>query len=350
MKKIYLSIVKTWTLAAGLVLLGVAIGQGLNQPAAAPVHTLAGSVPAGSASFQHPLTIVAQRARPYLGGSFRVETDLGTGEGYRLSQVSYNSDGLRVQALMATPDSARPLLGYPVIILAHGYVSPVAYRTNGPEYQDTIRAFARAGYVVIKPDFRGYGGSWGSPSSAYYDTGDTADILNLANSLAAYPIVDAGNVGLWGHSMGGHVVLSALTVAPQRFKAAVIASAGIGTLSDMYATWHPQSDDENPVGAIARNRLVQLFGTPRANPAFWDSVSPLSYAKEIATPLQLHTGLLDRVVPPRFTDQASGILTAAGHAPALYHYLSGGHSYGGEDLRLLQSRSLELFNAHLRRY
>ena len=350
MKKFTLSVAKTWTLATGLVLLGVAIGLYLNQPAAAPLHTLAGPTQAGTAPFQHPITIAAQRARPYTGSSFRIETDLGTGEGYRLSQVSYNSDGLRVQALMAMPDTARPLLGYPVIILAHGYVPPALYRTNGPEYQDTIRAFARAGYVVIKPDFRGYGGSWGSPSSAYYDTADTADILNLASSLAAFPVVDAGNVGLWGHSMGGHVVLCALAVAPQRFEAAVIASAGIGTLSDMYATWHPQSDDENPVAALARNRLVQLFGTPRANPAFWEAASPLTYAREITTPLQLHTGMQDRIVPPRFTDQASGILTAAGHPPGLYHYPTGGHSYGGEELRLLQSRSLELFNAHLRRY
>ena len=148
----------------------------------------------------HPLTSPAQRSRSYPGGTIEVEEELGTQPGYRLSRISYPSDGYDISGLMATPSAPRPLLGYPVIILVHGYVPQNRYRTSGPEYQDVIRAFARAGYVVIKPDFRGYGTSWGSPQSAYYSPVDNADVMNLASSLALFRPVDASRVGLFGHA------------------------------------------------------------------------------------------------------------------------------------------------------
>lgn len=296
----------------------------------------------------YPLTIPAQRSRSYPGGAIVVEEELGTQPGYRLSRISYPSDGYDISGLMATPSSPRPLLGYPVIILAHGYVPQSKYRTNGPEYHDVIRAFARAGYVVIKPDFRGYGTSWGSPQSAYYSPVDNADIMNLAASLALFRPADASRVGLFGHSMGGHVALNAVTIAPNRFKAAVIVSAGVGEVGDMYFNWRPRSDTDNPQAVTERDRIVELFGSPEQNPRFWSTVSPHTYAKQLTTPIMLAHGTADAVIPARFTRQLSERLAASGHPAITDYYVAAGHIFTGADKARLIRSSLEMFDQYLK--
>jgi dipeptidyl aminopeptidase/acylaminoacyl peptidase len=294
------------------------------------------------------LTIPAQRLRTYPGGQIEVEQQYGPQPGYTLSRISYPSDGFQISGLMATPDTPRPFFGYPVIILSHGYVAASKYRTDGPEYRDYIRAFARAGYVVIKPDFRGLGSSTGVAQSGYYSAADTADILNLAASLSFFHPVDAARVGLFGHSMGGHVALNAVTIAPTRFKAAVIYSAGVGDIGDMFANWFPPSDVNNPEAAEDRTAITKQFGSPTQNPAFWAKVSPITYADQITTPLLLTHGAADRVIPVRFMEQFSAAMTAAGHPAPTYIQPGAGHVYKGQDVTTLIARSLALFNRYVK--
>jgi len=337
---------RPWLIAALLLAGGIGIGLQVDRFAAADAADL---VIGDSPTRQYPLTIAAQRDRTYPGGEFEVEAQYGPQPGYKLSRITYPSDGFQISGLMATPDSPRPFFGYPVIILAHGYVPAERYRTDGPEYRDYIRAFARAGYVVIKPDFRGYGTSWGAPQSAYYSPSDNADILNLASSLALYAPVDAARIGLFGHSMGGHVALGAVTVAPGRFKAAVIASAGVGEIGDMYARWHPRSDVDNPEAVVERDRITQLFGDPAHDPAFWAKVSPITYARQITTPLLLSHGTADRVIPVRFTQQLAAAMAAAGRPATVYIQPGAGHIYAGRDKAGLIDQSLTLFDRYVKR-
>ena len=327
-------------LAALLVAMGVAIGLMFQRLPSSDVPVV---------STSHPLTINAQRARSYPGGALTVEAQLGPQPGYSLSRVSYPSDGYNITGLMATPATPKPIFGYPVIILAHGYIPQTRYLTDGPEYADYIRAFARAGYVVVKPDFRGYGGSWGAPQSAYYSPVDNADLLNLAASLSAYRPVDAARIGLFGHSLGGHVVLNAVTIAPQRFRAAVIASSGVGNIADMYANWRPPSEGGNPEAADEKMRLAEQFGDPAHNPRFWAQVSPITYARQITTPLLLTHGTADRVIPQRFTMQLEEALEAAGHLPSMDIRPGAGHVYGGSDKAALIAESLALFDKQVKR-
>ena len=332
---------RPWAVAALLLVSGVGIGLNLNRFIPDQVADL---VSESAPAHQYPLTIPAQRDRTYPGGKLEVEAQYGPQPGYKLSRIAYPSDGFKISGLMATPTTPRPFFGYPVIILAHGYLAQAKYRTDGPEYRDFIRAFALAGYVVIKPDFRGYGTSWGAPQSAYYSPSDNADILNLATSLSLYEPVDASRVGLFGHSMGGHVALGAVTVAPSRFKAAVIASAGVGEIGDMYAGWHPRSDIDNPEAVVERDRITELFGDPKHDPAFWAKVSPFTYARQITTPLLLSHGTVDKVIPVRFTQQLAATLAAAGHPAIVYIQPGAGHVYAGRDKANLIAGSLALFD------
>jgi len=336
---------RRYFIAALLVVGGIGIGSQVSRLLAPKVSD---ETTSDVVSGQHQLTIPAQRNRTYPGGQLEVEQQYGQQPGYKLSRISYPSDGFQISGLMATPDSLRPFFGYPVIILAHGYMAASKYRTDGPEYRDYIRAFARAGYVVIKPDFRGLGSSTGVAQSGYYSASDNADLLNLAASLSFYHPVDASRVGLFGHSMGGHVALGAVTVAPNRFKAAVIASAGVGDIGDMYANWHPPSDVDNPEAAEDRRAITKLFGDPAHDPAFWTKVSPITYAAQITTPLLLSHGAADRVIPVRFTQQFSAAMTAAGHPTPTYIQPGAGHVYKGKDMTTLIAQSLALFDNYVK--
>ncbi len=339
-------------IAALALLVGGILGYGL-QTLTEPIREVTVVAPAPTprvvtgSSLAYPITIPAERARSYPGGYISPEQDLGIRDGYSLSKVSYPSDGYRIYALVATPASARPANGYPVIILAHGYTNPTAYRTDGPEYADYIAAFASHGYVVIKPDYRGYAQSWGTARGAYFSTDYTADVLNLATSLTRYPPVDASEMAIWGHSMGGHVALEAVTVAPKRFKAAVIASASVGTVDDMYYNWTPPSERANFDAQAEKKRVAALFGEPRQNPAFWAELSPLTYGTDLRTPLQLHHGLADSVVPARFSQEAADALTAKGANATLYTYPKAPHVFSGADEQLLIQRSLAWFDQYL---
>jgi dipeptidyl aminopeptidase/acylaminoacyl peptidase len=154
-------------------------------------------------------------------------------------------------------------------------------------------------------------------------------------------------VGLYGYSMGGNVALDVLAIAPQRFRAAVIVAAGVGDIADMFAHWHPGSDSDNPDAQAERRRVAELFGDPTHNPGFWASVSPHTYAADITTPVQLHHGLRDTVVPARYSQQLAAVLTSKQRQVESFTYPGAGHVLTRGDQALLTQRSLEFYDQRL---
>ena len=165
-----------------------------------------------------PLSIAAMRARDYPGSALTVRQALSAGSNYRRWIVSYQSDGLRINALLTVPNGTPPKGGWPAVLFNHGYIPPNVYRTTQRyvAYQD---AFARAGFVTLKSDYRGHGSSEGTAQGGYYDPGYTVDVLNAAASLRRDARVDPARLGIWGHSMGGHLTLRAMVVKPEWFRA-----------------------------------------------------------------------------------------------------------------------------------
>ena len=294
----------------------------------------------------YPLTIPAQRSRRYLGGELHLDEDLGDRGGYRLSRVSYPSDGYRVYGLMATPTTLKPTFGYPVVIVVHGYHVPETYQTTA-DYLPEMQALATHGYVAIKPDLRGHGESWGVAHGAYYSPDYVADVLNLAASLPSDHLLNSRSVGLFGHSMGGYVAMMAATVQPKRFKAAVIVNGAVGDVDDMYYHWQAPSEIRT-VSLAERQRVVKLFGEPKQNPDFWHSLSPLSYAASISTPVQIHQGLADTTVPSRFALQMRDAFQVAHRTADYCSYPGVGHVFTGAARAQLLERSLPFYDRYVR--
>src|SRR3990172_13127645 len=108
----------------------------------------------------HPLSIEALKQGEYPGSDIIIEQALEPGSNYQRYIASYKSEGLKIYGLLTIPnqdpstnaqDDSR---GYPAIVFNHGYISPSVYKTTEKyvAYQD---AFARAGYVTFKSDYRG---------------------------------------------------------------------------------------------------------------------------------------------------------------------------------------------------
>ena len=283
---------------------------------------------------QQPISLAALRAREYPGSALSVVRDLPAGVNYSRQVVSYQSDGLKIYALLTVPTGAPPKGGWPAIVFNHGYIPPAVYRTTERyvAYQD---AFARAGFVTLKSDYRGHGDSEGEARGGYNDPGYTVDVLNAAASLKRDPRVNRARMGLWGHSMGGQLSLRALLVDPE-LKAASLW-AGVVAGYDVLATdWvRPGGDpSERPSLDTLNRRYLQLL-------------SPNAHLADLrGRPLQLHHGTADEDVPYSFQVALANDLRAAGQPFTAYRYEGDNHNLS-RNLALALRRSVAFFKETL---
>src|SRR3989344_149117 len=129
-----------------------------------------------------PLTIEALRQGEYPGSEITIEQKLDPESNYDRYIASYKSEGLKIYALLTIPNGKSPPAGWPVIIFNHGYIPPDQYQTT-ERYVAYVEGFAKNGYVVFKPDYRGHGNSEGEPEGAYGSNAYTIDVLNAVASI-----------------------------------------------------------------------------------------------------------------------------------------------------------------------
>ena len=338
-----------WLSATVLVLgaLGVMSFAWFNNPHTSPAKPSPSSQVLSAQSPAGDLAITAVQAHPLTPGRITVEQTLPARGGCPTSIVSYHSDGYTIYALMSTPPTPGPAGGYPVLILAHGYINPSQYQTAGTDYAGFISAYCNAGYLVLKPDYRGNGRSEGPASGGHFSAGYTYDVLNLAASLRSLPTADPGRIGLLGHSMGGHVVLRALVASHGLpIKAAVFASGVVGSLQDIAYYW-PRYEVPPDIPPI-RDQIVQTYGSPAENPAFWHDASAVNYVSAIPCPVQINHGDADAVVPLAFSRHLDAALTAADKPHEFHIYPGGDHQYTDPAVRQqFLSNSINFLKAHL---
>jgi dipeptidyl aminopeptidase/acylaminoacyl peptidase len=157
------------------------------------------------------------------------------------------------------------------------------------------------------------------------------------------------NIGLFGHSMGGGITLRSVTVNPE-IDAAVLYGAISGDERVNYeriAYWTSGQDGE------------EELETPEQD---LRRISPIYHLEDIQTPLSIHHGLGDTVVPPEWSTDLCDRMTAIekdvecfdypGQAiekdVECFDYPGQPHIFYGSNLDLFMRRVLAFFNAHLR--
>lgn len=301
---------------------------------------------------QNPLSIAAMRDKSYPGSQLVTEKDLGQFSNYHKYIVSYISDGLKIYALLTVPTGTKPAGGWPVIIFNHGYIAPETYQTNPSvgQYASYYLPISEAGFIVLKPDYRGNGNSQGSPEGAYYSPAYATDVLNAVSSIKKYKDANSNKIGMWGHSMGGNIILRDSIVNTKDIKAAVIWGGVVGSYAQLQ-NWHNPhyhpSEYELSLRYRYRANLIEQYGTPQSNPTFWNSVDPTNFIADIKTPIQLHYGTLDEEVPPDFAESLFDKLNALGKTVEIYSYAGDNHNISG-NFNLAMSRSIDFFNKYLK--
>lgn len=193
------------------------------------------------------------------------------------------SEGTRLAAELFTPASPKPENGYPAILLCHGWGGLKDHLARYAE------KFARAGYVAMTFDYRGWGDSDGRiiatrDAPRLLDAGEvtmtvrvlrevvdpidqTTDIKNCLHFLASDPDVDPSRIGIWGTSYGGgHAVFTAGN--DDRIKAVVAQIGGFGFPPE-YRDWARAQAADKARGKIdpsvpqdGLNGVPGLKGTP----------------------------------------------------------------------------------------
>ncbi len=299
----------------------------------------------------NPLTIQAMRGWDYPGSNIVIEETLSPASSYNRYISSYKSDGLKIYALLLVPKGVKPAQGWPVIILNHGYIIPEKYTPDG-NYIPQADAFAKNGYIVFKPNYRGNGKSEGSPTSAFYSPDYTVDDLNAIASVKKYFAADPTRIGVWGHSMGGAITLRDLVIDTTDIKAAVIWGGVVSSYNDIIYNWEnkvtykPDAED-----LMLRNKnkdvLIGLYGTPATNPDFWNSCDPTYFLNDVLAPVQIDVGLADNQVPPVFSEVLYDELKILGKKIEYYKYPGSNHDIN-QDFDLAMKRTIDFFNRYLK--
>jgi dipeptidyl aminopeptidase/acylaminoacyl peptidase len=296
-----------------------------------------------SGAFSNSLDLRYALKNNYPSSNISVVENLGLNYGVAEKIVSFNVpvNALKEYGLMMLPSTPKPELGYPVIILCHGYTSPSRYKTTTGYVQD-MAFYAQHGFAVIKPDYRGQGRSkqQGKPDSAYYSMDYNNDVMSLISAVKKTSYLDSSSINLWGHSMGAYIALRAAVISPD-VKNVVLLAGPLGSLNKMYLTYIPSSDENNLDALKTRQEVFNKYGTPAEDTVFWKNASPINFVKDISAHIQIHQGSLDTIVPPEFSADLDKSLNSQNVQHEYYVYPDGLHSLA-DQRPLIWVRSLKL--------
>ena len=315
------------------------------EPSSTPTET-----PAPTATPRpNPLSIEVMRQQSYPGSELVIEQTIAAGSNYNRYIVSYQSDELKIYALLTVPRGTKPAGGWPVIIFNHGYIPPAEYRTT-ERYVAYVDAFAHSGYIVLKSDYRGHGSSEGTASGAYNSPAYTDDVLNAVASIKRYKDADPNRIGMWGHSMGGQLTLRAMVVTKD-IKAGVIWAGVVAPYPNKFTGGRlfrasfsaPGTDGGGNGGPFG------LFGQFRQapNPQLWSAVSPNRYLADISGPVQLQQSRTDATVPYDYSVTLNDELKQAGKSVEFYTYEGDDHNLS-QHLYVALQRSVDFFDRYVK--
>ena len=200
-------------------------------------------------------------------------------------EISYQSfDGKRIQAWVQKPPGFNPAKKYPLILDIHG--GPHA--AYGYIFEHEFQWMAAKGYVVFYPNPRGsttYGQDFGNVIQYHYPGDDYKDLMAGVDNVIRRGYIDTKKLGVTGGSGGG--LLTNWVVGQTNRFAAAVSQRDIASWED----WWYSADFT----------LFQptWFKTPPFDGAEeFKTRSPLTYIKNVKTPMMFILGEVDYRTPP----------------------------------------------------
>ncbi len=252
----------------------------------------------------------------------------------------------KVSGLMNIPKKDGP---HPVIVMFRGFAEKTNYQ-SGIGTQPSAAVFATHGYITLAPDFLGYGKSDPGAIDSFedrfqtYTTGLTllSSLRNLNSGLSAsYSGTIQANlsqVGIWGHSNGGHIALSVLEISGLAYPTVLWAPVSKSfPYSILYYT-----DESDSQGKVLR-KYLSVFEKDYDV----DKFSPSNYYKWISkTPIEIHQGTNDHEVPFWWTDDLVTTLKKNNDTVEYFTYPGADHNLLPDGWDIAVSRSMQFYDKH----
>jgi dipeptidyl aminopeptidase/acylaminoacyl peptidase len=225
----------------------------------------------------------------------------------------YVRNGQTLDGWVMLPAGFRPGRRYPALLNIHG--GPATQ--YGHTFFDEFQVQAGAGYVVIFTNPRGsqgYGEAFTRSITRDWGNDDYGDVMaGLDEALRRYECIDPQRLGVVGGSYGGYMT-SWIVGHSDRFKAACSERA----LND-HASFFGTSDIGPVFAADYAGHL------PWEHPGWYAERSPLTYARDITTPLLIVHAENDLRCPISQAEQLYVALKRLGRDVTMVRFPDEGH-------------------------
>lgn len=260
-----------------------------------------------------------------------------------ISQMFYYTvNGKKVSGLLNAPKASGK---YPVILMFRGFVDKEIYET-GVGTQRAGEVFAKNGFITLAPDFLGYGESDDASKNSIEDRFQTyTTVLTLFSSLtnlnsgldASYSgkiKADESKVGIWAHSNGGQIALSALAISGKNFPTVLWAPVSKPfPYSILYYT-----DEFEDHGKALRKALADF-----ENDYDVEKYSPSNFLDWINAFIQIHQGVNDNAVPVGWSDELYKKLKDIGKDISYFIYPNSDHNLVPDGWIQAVQRSMDFY-------
>jgi uncharacterized protein len=297
-----------------------------TTPTAAPDETRS---PSAEQRPVDPISLEALDRADLVGSDLRLGPVRARTPGLTSYDVSFRSTTagrgtrpLRITGVLDVPDGRGP---FPAVVMAHGYIDPAVYE-RGQGMTRERGYLASRGFVALHVDYRNHAGSDDDPRvDTAVRLGYVTDVVAAARALQRSDDVqvDPERIALFGRSMGGGVMLKALTVEPGLFSAGV----GWASVSSLEAENFQHFIARDTSRAELRAEVRRRHGLPEDDPGFWRGLSPRPRFDEIREPVLMVHGRFDDTCPPPWAQRTHRALLAA-DVDATLEWYDDGHAFG----------------------
>jgi uncharacterized protein len=246
-----------------------------------------------------------------------------------------NKQGLKLAAVIERPEGEGK---FPFVIVMHGFTGSKAER----HVESLAQELPKAGIGSIRFDASGCGDSEGTWEEDYRTINYLTDIDAVYEYAQSLDWVDSSRIGIWGHSMGGELVVVWGADHPE-LKAACICQGPTAMNRD---AWN-RDFDRWKVEGVDKNS--EIFGPIHIPAAFYvdaEKYSALEDAPKLKPKTLVVIGLDDVSVTP---EDARKVYDALECVKELLEVPGARHDYKNqpEILTQINAKTVEFFKKHL---
>jgi len=243
-------------------------------------------------------------------------------------------DGTEIEASLLKPRGYTSGTHLPLVVMVHG--GPTGRWSDS--FEPWGQLLAARGYAVLYPNMRGstgYGNKFIEMNRGDWGGGDFKDVMAGVDAVIGRGLADPAKIGIGGWSYGGYLAAWAVTQT-NRFKAAVSGAPVIDLASEFGTETGPGYDE-------------WFYGLPYEKLEGFIKSSPITYAKNVRTPMLLLQGEADTTDPIGQSQQFYRALKRYEVDAQLVLYPREGHGLR-EEKHLLDrlNRVINWFDTHLK--